>query len=51
MDFLEESYFYHIFNRGNNKQPIFLEDANYFHFLKLVKKHILPIADIFPIVF
>src|SRR5690625_3170448 len=47
MDFLEETYFYHIFNRGNNKQPIFLEDANYFYFLKLVKKHILPIADIY----
>lgn len=47
MDFLEESYFYHIFNRGNNKQPIFLDDGNYLYFLELVKKHILPIADIY----
>ncbi len=47
MDFLEETYFYHIFNRGNNKQPIFLDNDNYSHFLKLVKKHILPVADIY----
>jgi len=47
MDFLEETYFYHIFNRGNNKQPLFLDNDNYLHFLKLVKKHILPIAEIY----
>ena len=47
MDFLEETYFYHIFNRGNNKQPIFLEDDNYRYFLKLTAKHILPVADIY----
>ena len=47
MDFLEETYFYHIFNRGNNKQPIFLEDDNYRYFLNLTQKHILPVADIY----
>ena len=47
MDFLEETYFYHIFNRGNNKQVIFLEDDNYKYFLNLLGKHILPIADIY----
>ncbi len=47
MDFLEETYFYHIFNRGNNQQSIFLDNDNYLHFLKLVKKHILPVADIY----
>ena len=47
MEFLEETYFYHIFNRGNNKQTIFKEGENYFHFLKLTKKHLLPIADIY----
>jgi len=47
MDFLEETYFYHIFNRGNNKRDIFKEDENYYYFLKLVRKYILPIADIY----
>ena len=47
MDFLEETYFFHIFNRGNNKQPIFLEDDNYRYFLKLTERHILPVADIY----
>ncbi|QAA82684.1 hypothetical protein EI546_13570 [Aequorivita sp. H23M31] len=47
MDFLEPTYFYHIFNRGNNKQPIFHEDDNYRYFLKLTQKHILHIADIY----
>lgn len=47
MDILEETYFYHIFNRGNNKQPIFLENDNYQYFLNITKKHILPVADIY----
>jgi len=44
---LESSYYYHLYNRGNNKENIFIEDANYLYFLKLVKKYILPIADIY----
>lgn len=47
MDFLEEEYFYHIFNRGNNKQNLFFEKENYGYFLQLLEKHILPIADIY----
>ncbi len=46
-DVLESDCFYHIFNRGNNKEDIFKESDNYYHFLKLLKKHILPIADIY----
>jgi hypothetical protein len=45
-DVLEPDYFYHIFNRGNNKENIFKESENYFHFLELLKKHILTIADV-----
>lgn len=47
MDFLEETHYYHIFNRGNNKQDIFNEEDNYFYFLKLTKKYILPIANVY----
>ncbi len=47
MDFLEEANYYHIYNRGNNRQPIFLEADNYRYFLKLTEKHILPVAEIF----
>jgi len=47
MDFLEEGYFYHIFNRGNNKQDIFFEEENYKYFLRLLNKHIDPVANIY----
>lgn len=46
-DILEPDYFYHIYNRGNNKEDLFLELENYFHFLNLVKTHLLEIADIY----
>ena len=42
---LESHTFYHIYNRGNNKENIFIENENYYYFLKLWKKHINPIAD------
>lgn len=38
---------YHIYTRGNNKEDIFKDPANYAYFLKLWKKHITPIADTF----
>jgi REP element-mobilizing transposase RayT len=37
--------FYHIYNRGNNRDNIFHEERNYEYFLKLYAKYILPIAD------
>lgn len=46
-DVLEPDYFYHIYNRGNNKENLFFEDSNYLHFLSLIKKHIVPIADVY----
>ena len=42
---LEPSCFYHIYNRGNNKEAIFRENSNYAYFLKLWKRHISPVAD------
>lgn len=33
--------FYHLYNRGNNFQPIFLEQDNYRHFLWLIRQHLL----------
>ncbi len=43
----EEGYFYHIYNRGNNSELLFKEEANYIYFLKLIRKYILPVADIY----
>ncbi|NEN22726.1 transposase [Cryomorpha ignava] len=39
--------FYHIYNRGNNGENIFIEEKNYSYFLGLMKKHVTPIADIY----
>jgi putative transposase len=36
---------FHIFNRGNNRENLFLEDRNYEYFLRLYRFHILPVAD------
>jgi len=37
--------YYHIYNRGNNRENLFLEKRNYSYFLSLYSKHIEPIAD------
>jgi|CXWL01.1.fsa_nt_gi REP element-mobilizing transposase RayT len=37
--------YYHIYNRGNNRENLFIEQRNYPYFLSLYKKHIEPIAD------
>jgi REP element-mobilizing transposase RayT len=44
---LEEGKYYHIYNRGNNSQPIFFENENYRYFLQLIKKYLEPVADIY----
>jgi REP element-mobilizing transposase RayT len=46
-DVLEPDHFYHIFNRGNNKEDLFYENSNYLYFLNLLKKHVAPIADVY----
>lgn len=43
---LEINEFYHIYNRGNNKQKIFFNDDNYLFFLKKVKDQLYPICKI-----
>ncbi len=34
--------YYHIYNRGNNRQNIFFEHENYLFFLQRVRKYLLP---------
>ena len=46
-DILEPDCFYHIFNRGNNKENLFIENENYFYFLQLLKEHLVPISKIY----
>lgn len=38
--------FYHVYNRGNNKQLIFFNQNNYLYFLKKVKETLTPFCDI-----
>jgi putative transposase len=42
----KEAHIYHIYNQGNNKGRIFFERENYLFFLRKIKQHILPYADI-----
>ena len=44
---LEEGCFYHIYNRGNNREVIFKDSSNYLYFLALLEKYIIPVADVF----
>ncbi len=38
--------YYHIFNRGVNRQCIFFSNQNYLYFLKLMAKYLLQLTDI-----
>ncbi len=42
---LNFGYYYHIYNRGINSCTIFNSEGNFGYFLKLYKKHIVPIAE------
>ena len=44
---LEPGKFYHIYNRGNNGENIFIAERNYGYFLNLYAKHIEPVAETF----
>lgn len=46
-DFLEQGYFYHIYNRGINGQRVFYTDNNYLFFIDKLKTYLLPVADIY----
>jgi putative transposase len=39
--------YYHIFNRGINKENVFIEERNYEHFLQLYGKYIPDVAETF----
>lgn len=41
-----ENGYYHLYNRGNNKQPIFFEEKNYKYFLFLLKSYLSPISEL-----
>jgi len=43
----EHGCFYHVFNRGNNSENIFVEERNYILFLELTKKYLLQVTDIY----
>jgi REP element-mobilizing transposase RayT len=42
---LQLGCYYHIYNRGNNRENLFLEERNYRHFLKLYARYVAPVAD------
>jgi REP element-mobilizing transposase RayT len=42
---LEPSRFYHLYNRGNNRENLFREERNYTYFLELYARHVMPVAD------
>ncbi len=44
---LQFNQYYHLYNRGNNKEALFKEGRNYYHFLDLYKKYIYPMADLY----
>ena len=44
---MEQGSFYHIYNRGNNKQDIFFEEKNYDLFLKNFDKYLSSFIDVY----
>lgn len=46
MSSFQQDHFYHIYNRGNNKQSIFFTRANYSFFLDKIRKELSPVCDI-----
>jgi REP element-mobilizing transposase RayT len=43
----EYGCFYHVFSKGNNSENIFNEEKNFELFFNLMKKYLLPVADIY----
>jgi putative transposase len=42
---LERGRYYHIYNRGNNRENLFVEERNYRYFLQLYAHYIEPVAE------
>lgn len=45
MRFIENET-YHVYNRGNNHQPVFFNDDNYLHFINKIRKEWKPLCEI-----
>ncbi|OAQ40654.1 hypothetical protein A5893_06855 [Pedobacter psychrophilus] len=45
MKYFNDCY-YHIYNRGNNKENVFFEEENYIYFLNQFKKYVTPSLDV-----
>jgi REP element-mobilizing transposase RayT len=43
----ESGKYYHLYNRGNNNELIFINNDNYNYFLKLVKKYLHTILEVY----
>src|SRR5690554_2272657 len=43
----ESGHFFHLYNRGNNNDALFIEKENYSYFLVLMKKYLLQVADVY----
>ena len=44
---LKSGVYYHIFNRGTNRENVFIEERNYRYFLQLYLKYIEAVAETF----
>ena len=44
---LQPGRYYHIYNRGNNREDLFRAERNYRYFLQLYARYVHPIADTF----
>jgi len=42
----DKSHLYHIYNQGNNRQPVFFSRENYLFFAAKIRTHVLPFADV-----
>ncbi len=42
---LQYGQYYHLYNRGNNRENLFVEERNYRYFLRLYAHHVAPIAE------
>ncbi len=37
----QPEHYYHLYNRGNNRNPIFYDQENYLHFLRLIRRYLI----------
>lgn len=44
---IQYNTYYHIYNRGTNRENIFVQERNYEHFMRLYARYIDPVADTF----